>query len=174
MNIPHAIARTAKWRGQAAIHEAGHVIMWRHFGFDAWAQIWPEDGLWGGEAGSTRQHASDFLGPLQARMVCVAGAVAEAIWCWRWHGDAVHWADCMSDADWRTCPFREKGQRAFDEITPAWKRAATLVQKRFDPALGGDLWPYVCRLASDIRHHHSLAEKPYGAVIEDSLSPEAA
>ena len=128
----------------------------------ATACIWPEDGAWAGMCHAGQRHACDHLGFGQKRMIGVAGAIAQSILRFRTSRAEVDWTHLVSDSD-----SRHGGLWTEHRPDNLWRRAATLVKKKFDPELGGDLWPAVCSRAADIRHRSALAEKPLEAIIHD-------
>lgn len=141
-------------RRQAAVHEAGHTVLWHAFGFDSQGYIWPrEDDDWVGMVGPHDRDAWYDLGPVQRRMLGVAGAIAQQVWVTRYPTDfctddmSAGWEILVSPDDWR-CGSLVFGNP--EDPDPLWYRAATLVAKRFDPMRGGDLWPELYRCAHQL------------------------
>jgi hypothetical protein len=128
-----------------AVHVAARLIMLTEFGVPGFARIWQTGRVsWAGCAGLDSPHAGDGLTDLQARMVAVAGAIAERTWS-RPHApfvdEGLMWEDFMSEPDWYLHGAMKKPQPG-----ELWDRAARTVAKRFAPA-AGDLWPALCKTA---------------------------
>jgi hypothetical protein len=100
----------ARDRRNAAIHEAGHVVMARHVGVHVeWAEIWPNDHADEGEKawiGRCRFHRPRPVSQARMAMIAVAGTIAEHVWdddCdflraeseWPWEEESI-----MSPSDW--------------------------------------------------------------------------
>jgi len=99
-------------------------------------------------------------------MIGAAGAVAQAIWRWRTIADDVQWTWLMSDTDWG---LKDRfGRTPPDYADTLWRRAANLLQKRFDPDMGGDLWPDICKTARQIRRQ-ALSEKPLDMLVRQQV-----
>jgi hypothetical protein len=149
----------ARDRRMAAIHEAGHLVIARMFGFPGSAWIWPndqpEEKTWLGRTkrcpiisvnhGKVRVKTPTKS---QDRMIAVAGAVAEACWqdraIWR---VAVEWdwddPVVMSDSDWHLsgCPIGRP--------SPALYTAIDKVEALLRSDCGA-LWPSLCQTARDL------------------------
>lgn len=103
VNTPKRIQ--ARDRRKAAVHEAGHMVIARHFGAQAEGWLFrnedarvSEENTWVGRM----EFWGAALKPLQLRMIACAGTVAE--FCWM--GEDVwpeYWddPDAMSATDWR-------------------------------------------------------------------------
>lgn len=149
---PHRIE--ARDRRAAAVHEAGHLVMARHFHVvsdeDATylfprARIWRSatmDSLWEKTwLGECRGLDVRSLSEAQRRMFGIAGYVAEAMWRDEWFDvDTLPLDyDDLSDTDKRACgPLGEP-----------LERAARRVEKLFDRNTG-KLWPEVLRVARQL------------------------
>jgi hypothetical protein len=174
-------------RHEVSMHEAGHVVMWRVLGFpNAEGHIWPvpdafaeygqKDGpYWAGAAGPEMLFPTDYLGPLQARMIGVAGSIAQMLYRWRTIGDDAYYdggrdrlTDYMSEGDWEVGQFKVS-PLALIVDRPLWRRAVTLVQKRFDPDIRGDLWLAVCKTAADIRRRNVLSGPPDEVQLQEII-----
>jgi hypothetical protein len=148
----------ARDRRLAAIHEAGHYVVARWRGLDAYAYIAPthaDDPLlktWVGQAMTAK--SSDETD----RLIGVAGTVAEN--CWRYRnkpGNLLNllepwlWEnpDMMSRRDWQRAHTRPGNPS--DKLM----RAVSTVHAAFNPSPGGTgvtghLWPDVCSVARDL------------------------
>ena len=97
----------ARDRRGAAVHEAGHVVIARHFGCRI-ASAWiipaddpaPNERTWIGRA----QYQGVPADPAKRRMIGLAGEVAEHLW----RGGVIEDFspdDAMSDSDWRCAGY---------------------------------------------------------------------
>jgi hypothetical protein len=101
MNSKRILARD---RRQAAVHEAGHVVVARRLGLrisSAWivlneGEAAADELTWSGRVQIESVHGVDQL---SRRMVGVAGAVAEYLWRGRWIEDFFPEGN-MSESDW--------------------------------------------------------------------------
>lgn len=126
----------ARDRRNAAVHEAGHLVVARWAGAEiASAWIIPNDGLaadekaWGGRV----QICGRIVDPHRRRMVGVAGAIAEHLWRDGWIED--FWPDGMCDADWQFAGYE------LDQPDDAFWRAVDSVDSMF--RADGPVWPAV-------------------------------
>lgn len=151
---PHRIE--ARDRRTAAVHEAGHLVMARHFHVvsdeDA-ADLFSRARIWRSATmdslsektwiGQCRGLGLRSLSQTQRRMFGIAGYVAETMWRDEWFDDDMDMTlsgyDCLSDTDKRACgPLGEP-----------LERAARRVGKLFDRDTG-KLWPDVLRVARQL------------------------
>jgi hypothetical protein len=131
----------ARDRRNAAVHEAGHIVVarWARAGV-ASAWIIQNDGLAADEkawAGRVQIISVSDVNPHRRRMIGVAGAVAEHLWCDGWIED--FWPDGMSDSDWRLAGCGP------DEYDDALWHAIHSVGRMF--RADGPVWPAVLREA---------------------------
>jgi hypothetical protein len=158
--LPRGMRREAYDRRLTAVHEAGHFVIARHFGFGACAGIWANYDDLTDEIfylGRCDWGVPDSVTPIKERMIGVAGAVAEKVW-----GDpdgiselfeGSYWDKrVMSSSDWMSCGC-EPG-------FPDWYliQAAERVARLFNPA-SCKLWPHVVRLSRDIINVHRQTSK---------------
>lgn len=142
----------ARDRRLAAVHEAGHVVIALHLGYEPQAYIRPigaddptETKTWIGQAGMCMPPEAP---PEHMRMVGIAGMVAEEVWrhrdpdCveWFYWGDVLYDPACMSDSDWRWCGY-EPGEEDHDLCDPAAEVARLLT---------GELWPLLVAESRDL------------------------
>lgn len=130
--------RIEAWeRRQAAMHEAGHIVICQLFTDCSWGAIWRVDDPAENERTWTGTSTlPDWLSFDQHRMVAVAGAVAEAAWDdpddWSAWDYALEFPDDASLGDMR--PFVDA-----DDPEAAIEIAMDKVWELLQP--GGELWP---------------------------------
>jgi hypothetical protein len=153
---PHPRRIEALDRRVAAVHEAGHYVVARHFGLRS-AAAWIvrqadvvdplADKLWIGSA-SYSSAERNRLSTRRAMMYGVAGAVAEEAWDLRGDPEGCDWSDAwdflqvggMSDTDWNTV-YSDPSC-----ITPKLVRAVEDVRMLLQPDTGL-LWGPLCTAA---------------------------
>jgi hypothetical protein len=99
-------------RRAAAIHEAGHIVIAKHFGYrplSAWIRY--RSGKWTGRVTLNKRDV-DAMSPETKLAFCVAGAVAEHVWFrypiedfWRGHEAQLSDSDYRSDVGHKAISF---------------------------------------------------------------------
>lgn len=146
----------ARDRRAAAVHEAGHLVIARHFhavSDEDVTYLFPRARIWRSATmeslwektwlGECRGFDFRSLSQTQRRMFGIAGYVAEAMWRDGWSDDDLDLLsydyDDLSDTDKRACePLGEPLERAA-------RRVANLFD-RYD----GKLWPDVLRVSRQL------------------------
>jgi hypothetical protein len=163
----NALRVEARDRRTAALHEAGHIVMARHFRFPCEASVWPhheqngqtlgEDRIWLGRTEISsrvifKSGAVKIKTPTrkQHRMIAVAGSVAQNLWRYRHLDDqgfldlnCGEFIDDISDSDWHLLqldPFKQTTQ--FFRLVV---NAAMILRPNT-----GALWPQLIRVSREL------------------------
>ena len=142
---------SARDRRDAAMHEAGHIVMARLFGLrDVFGHIYPRwevgpnETSWSGE---TNYQAMRQLRPLERRMIAFAGAIAEYSWR-REDIGPLFWEpnlSPMSPSDWHLAQCVPGELDRDDNACEAIRRVAVLLDWN-----RGKLWDELCKTARDL------------------------
>ena len=142
--LPHRVE--ARDRRNAAIHEAGHLVVGQHFGVrsgSAWlvrhGHVSDWEKTWTGQHQALRREL-DRLSDRRQMCIGVAGIVAENVWCFKDlqetvlpdYANELREPNAMSATDWKST-FHESGE-------PTWKLIQVCEEVHTLLTRGGRLW----------------------------------